>query len=375
MLQNVQQAPVVFHVKKAAKKPVKPSQRLETHLRACAGDDGWPVEQPLPTTRDLAEEFDMSAATAFRLLQSLAREGLFWQHTSGRFYRMAARPILDRPRPVACLIRRLELCSALYREMLEGISVGSGEAHRAMLLWHDDVLVNHADPARPPVFAKEGAQRLLLDGFMERHGGDAGGYLLDHMWSDAVLKQAAGKVAPGVLLFRRAPEGVPVSNVRADFDSAAMQALAHLLGRGFGKIVPVEPFAGDPSVAEFFTALETAAKTMACSDRVAPRVRASTPEEAAALVKGLSKKSRVALLVPEDHVAVRLHALLKESGRSCPDNVGLLAVMGTAVSEQAGLSRLCFDFREMGRRAVALLGETGVRTETFPAMLRVGVST
>ncbi|MFH1496780.1 MAG: substrate-binding domain-containing protein [Verrucomicrobiota bacterium] len=362
-------------MKKSAASSPKPSQRLEVHLRACARGESWPVENPLPTTRDLAAEFGVSAATAFRLLQALAAENLFWQHTSGRFYRAAARPILDRPRPVACLIRRLELCSALYREMLEGISAGSGEARRAMLLWHDDVLVNHADPARPPVFAKAGAQRLLLDGFLERHGGDAGGYLLDHVWSDAVLAQAGTRIAPAVLLFRRAPAGLPLGNVRADFDSAAMQALAHLLGRGFTKIVPVEPFAGDPAVEEFFAALEKAAETMACANRLAARARASTPGEAAALVKGLSRKTRTALLVPEDHVAVRLHGMLTEAGRVCPDNVGLLAVMGTAVGEQAGLSRLAFDFRAMGRMAVSLLAEPTPRTEVFPAVLRHGIST
>ncbi len=353
----------------------KPSKRLELFLRTRAIDDAWPVDRPLPTTRELAKRFKLSAATAFRLLQELAREDLFWQHTSGRFYRAAARPLLDRPKPAACLIRRLELCSALYRELLEGISAGCGEARRAMLLWHDDVLVNHADPERPPAFAGEDAQRLLLDSFLERHGGDAGGYLLDHLWSDAVLKRAGDRLAPGVLLFRKAPPSLRLSNVRADFDAAATQALAHLLGRGFTRIIPVEPFSGDPAVEEFFTAMENAASTLACRDRLGARVRASTPAEADALIRALPLGTRTALLVPEDHVAVRLHPLLKAAGRVCPDNVGLLAVMGTGVSAQAGLSRLSFDFRAMGRAAVSLLTEPKPRSVAFGATLQHGGTT
>ncbi|EIP99751.1 transcriptional regulator [Opitutaceae bacterium TAV1] len=353
----------------------KSRQRLETHVRACMESETWPVDQPLPTTRELAKKFGLSAATAFRLLQRLAQEGQVWQHSSGRFYKVAAQPLLDRPRPVACLIRRLELCSALYRELLEGISAGSGEARRAMLLWHDDVLVNHPDPAKPPVFAGAAAQRLLLDGFLERHGADAGGFVLDHLWADAVLKRAAARLAPGVLLFRQAPAGVALSNVRADFGAAATQALAHLSGRGFDRIVPVSPFDGDPAVDEFFGALEKEARALGCEERLAPRVHARTPEEQAALVAALPKKKRTALIVPEDHVAASLHALAVAAGRACPEAVGVLSVMGTDVGKAAGLSCLGFDFRAMGRAAVSLLGEPEPRSVVFPPVLALGGTT
>src|SRR5690606_10626440 len=189
-----------------------------------------------------------------------------------------------------------------------GISAGAGEARRAMLLWHDDVLVNHPDPDRPPTFAGAAAQRVVLDGFLERHASDAGGFVLDHVWADAVLKRADKRLAPGVLLFRRAPAGSPLANVRADFDAAATQALAHLLGRGFTRLVPVEPFAGDPAVEEFLTALDRAATALGCADKLAPRAAGRLPEEQAALIAALPKRGRTALIVPEDHVAVRLRA-------------------------------------------------------------------
>lgn len=364
---------------KPARQP-KPRDLLEKHLRAIAADEAWPADRPLPTTRELAGEFGPSAATVFRLLQQLEAEGALWQHSSGRFHRAAARALLDRPRPVACLIRRLELCSALYRELLEGISAGAGAARRAMLLWHDDVLVNHADPDRPPTFAGAAAQRVVLDAFLERHAADAGGFVLDHVWTDSALKRAAEgphgrRFAPGVLLFRRAPEGGPFANVRADFDAAATQALAHLLGRGFTRLVPVEPFGGDPAADEFLSALDRAATALGCADKIAPRAKAHLPEERAALVAGLPKRGRTALIVPEDHVAVRLRALLEAEGRACPESVGLLAVMGTDVADAAGLTRLAFDFRAMGRTAVELMGEATPRTVVFAPELRMGGTT
>lgn len=357
----------------------KPRDLLEAHLRSLAGNEAWPPDRPLPTTRELAKKFGPSAATVFRLLQQLEAEGVLWQHSSGRFHRAAARALLDRPKPVACLIRRLELCSALYRELLEGISAGAGAAKRTMLLWHDDVLVNHADPDRPPSFATPAAQRVVLDAFLERHASDAGGFVLDHVWADSVLKRAAAapgrKLTPGVLLFRNAPDGSGLSSVRADFDAAATQALAHLLGRGFTRLIPAEPFGGDPAVDEFFAALARAAETLGCADRLAPPRKAHRPEDRAALIAALPRKERVALIVPEDHVAVRLRALLAESGRACPREVGLLAVMGTEVAGAAGLTRLSFDFRAMGLAAVEMLADGSARQIAFPPVLHLGETT
>ena len=364
---------------KPTRPPAKPRDLLEAHLRAIAADETWPPDEPLPTTRELARDFGPSAATVFRLLQQLEAERVLWQHSSGRFHRAAARVLLDRPKPVACLIRRLELCSALYRELLEGISVGAGAARRAMLLWHDDVLVNHADPDRPPSFAGPAAQRVVLDDFLERHAAGAGGVVLDHVWADAVLKRAAAapgrKLAPGVLLFRSAPAGSGLSSVRADFDAAATQALAHLLGRGFTRLVPVEPFRGDPAVEEFLSALERAATALGCAERLAPRAPAHLPEQREALVAGLPTRERTALIVPEDHVAARLHGLLRAAGREAPARTGLLVVMGTDVARNAGLTRLAFDFRAMGRMAVELLAESESREIVFAPTLHVGATT
>ena len=338
--------------------------------------DEAPNDQPLPTTRALGETFGVANTTVFRLLRDLAAAGEIWQHpTNGRYYPAAARAVVDRPKPVACLFRRLELGSALYRELLEGVSAGCGAHRRTMLLWHDELLVNHPDPHEPPVFASVAQQRTILGDFLDRHGAAAGGFVLDHVWSDQALDAHLDRLQPAVVLFRNCTlEGC--SNVRADFRAGAFKALAHLLGRGFEQIVPVEPFEGDPAVAEFNAALDTAAGELDCRNRLAPLASASTAKERSALIERLRRgNKRAVLLCPEDHVAGLLAEAARAAGLRCPEKIGVLAVMGTDLAVKAGLSCLRYDFRELGRRAVEALGSAQPQRYTLEPQFFSGSTT
>lgn len=310
----------------------------------------------LPTTREFARRFGIASATAYRLLQRMTVRGDVWQHpVSGRFYPAAARTLLDRPKAIACLIRRLELDSAQYREILEGVSHGCGALHRTMLLWHDVLLVNHPEPHETPVFASAVQQRAILKDFLARHGEAAGGFVLDHVWNDDVLRTQLEQLQPAVVLFRACtlPE---LSNVRVDFRSGALKALTHLLGRGYEHIIPVEPFAGDPAVGEFFAALDRAVDDTGCRERLGKAVPAGTDRQRTALITSVERsKRRIALLCPEDNVSTFIHAGLRKAGLTLPDQVGLLSVMGTEVATAAGITCLRYDFRELGRLAVAAL--------------------
>lgn len=316
-----------------------------------------PTDQPLPTTREFGKLLGVANTTAFRVLRKLTQDGEIWQHpTSGRYYPTTARALLDRPKPVACLIRRLELPSEQYREILEGISQGCGALHRTMLLWHDELLVNHPEPHDPPTFAPVAQQRAILTNFIDRHAEAAGGFVLDHVWSDEALRHHTARLKPSVVLFRSCalPE---YSNVRADFRSGTLKALTHLLGRGFEQIIPVEPFSGDPAVTEFVTALETAAKETGCSSRLAPVAPARTQKERLALIERARRASRrTAFVCPEDNVTSLLTMLARDAGIVCPGHLGLLSLMGTDFATKAGLTCLRYDFRAMGRLAVEALG-------------------
>lgn len=332
-------------------------------------------ERPLPTTRELGGRYGLANTTVFRILRDLAAAGEIWQHpANGRYYPPGARALLDRPKPVACLIRRLELASELYRELLEGISAGCGERQRTMLLWHDERLVNHPNPEQPPVFAHASQQRAILDDFLRRHRDAAGGFLLDHVWSDDALRGFAAQLRPAVVLFRSCalPE---LGNVSVDFRSGALKALAHLLGRGFEHIVFVQPFAKDPAVAELGAALEKAAAELDCAHRLSTN-SATTSKERASLIARLSRSTRRnALFCPEDNVALQLHAAIREAGMRCPERIGLLSVMGTDFAVKAGLSCLRYDFRALGRMAVDALAAEGPVRHVLPPQFVSGSTT
>jgi DNA-binding LacI/PurR family transcriptional regulator len=344
------------------------------HLRELAAAAA--ADQPLPTTRELGERFGVANTTVFRALRALARAGEVWQHpTNGRYYPSSARLLVDRPKPIACLIRRLELGSELYRELLEGISAGCGAGQRTILLWHDDLLVNHPDPHEPPAFASLPQQRAILADFLARHGDTAGGFILDHVWSDEALAAHADRLRPAVLLYRASPLSA-LHNPAADFRAGAFMAIGHLLGRGFEQVIPTRPFVGDPAVDEFFTALQSVAVELNCQARVTEPARASTPAERSSLVQRLRRTSRrTALLCPEDNVAVLLLAALRETGIACPAQVGVLSVMGTDFATRAGLSCLRYDFRKLGRAAVEALTSTEPSRTSFEPVLWSGETT
>lgn len=350
------------------------SSDLAARLRRIVADA--PHDRPLPTTRELGERFGVANTTVYRVLNRLTQAGEIWQHpTNGRYYPATARVLLDRPKPVACLIRRLELGSALYRELLEGISAGCGAGRRTILLWHDEMLVNHPDPHEPPLFAPLGPQRTILKEFLDRHGPSAGGFVLDHVWSDDALRPHLARLQPAVMLFRSCSIE-SISSVQADFHAGALKALAHLLGRGYEQIVPVEPFAGDPAVAEFLRALGSAADELGCRSRLAPTVGASTRRERTALVDRLRRASkRTALLCPEDNVASLLMQALCDARIRCPDAVGILSVMGTDFAIQSGLSCLRYDFRDLGRRAIEALGGSRPTQASVEAQFVAGQTT
>ena len=346
------------------------AERLQQLLKSA------PTDQPLPTTRELGERFNVANTTVFRLLRDLATTGAVWQHpVNGRYYPAAARALLDRPKPVACLFRRLELASELYRELLEGVSAGCGAHQRMMSLWHDELLLNHPDPQEPPVFASVAQQRTILRNFITRHGAGAGGFVLDHVWSDEALAGEKEALQPAVVLYRTTT--LPsVSNIRADLRSGAFKALAHLLGRGFEQIIPVVPFQGDPAVDEFGSVLDSVATELGCRPCLTPPAMASRASDRSALIQRIKRNQRrCALLVPEDNIAIMLLNAARAEGLSCPKEFGVLAVMGTDSAVRNGLSCLRYDFRRLGRMAVDALSAPSPVRETLEPSLVAGIST
>lgn len=357
--------------------PSRPSAKnktdLNSQLRKIVGTG--PVTSSLPTTRTLGQRFGVSNTTVFRALQRLMEDGVLWQHPNGRYYPAASQALLDRPQPVACLMRRLELCSELYRELLEGISAGCGAHRRTMLLWHDELLVTHADVAAPPAFASISQQRAILADFLDRHGDTAGGFVLDHAWRDEVLQEQAARLPRAVVLFRSCPLK-SLGNVRADFRAGALMALTHLLARGYEQITPVEPFENDPAVEEFLGALADAVDELGCGGRVGPPTKAGTAEQRQLLVEQMHRaKRRTALLFPEDSIAIMVLEAARVAGVRCPEDVGFLSAQGTDFALKTNLSCLRYDYRAMGRIAVDVMSQSETVHHACAPKFRHGATT
>ena len=97
-------------------------------------DDRWPLLEPLPVTRFLGQSFGISNVSAHRVLAQLATDNVIWRAPNGRYFRTEARRLIERPPPVACLLRRLERWTEVGRRIMQGVDEACGAMDRALLL-------------------------------------------------------------------------------------------------------------------------------------------------------------------------------------------------------------------------------------------------
>ena len=83
----------------------------------------------------------------------------------------------------------------------------------------------------------------------------------------------------------------------------------------------------------------------------------------------------MALLCPEDNVALLLTTAAREAGLRIPERAGILSVMGTDFAARAGLSCLRYDFRALGRKAVEALTRSEQVRELLPPQFVSGSTT
>lgn len=341
---------------------------ISRHAKEVRGKE---MEQPLPTTRTLGGQFSVSNSTAFRMLEIAEREGLLWRKPNGRFYPIRARALVERPKPLACLFRRLENWSAMYRDVMEGVCGACGESGIAVMLWPDATLVNHDNPAFPPQIANLRQQRAALDLFVRRYGDLVGGIVWDHDWDDRVIASVAAKI-PSIMACRQT-ELPLVGQVGIDYCAAAIEVVGYLLARGYETIQLVEPFPGEPAIDQILKAFRDAFKRLSLKDG-APLI-AHSPSQRALLIAGLNTtERRTALIFPEDNIAVELASELRKAGVPIK-RVGIVSAQGSKLAIENGLTRMECDYRQIGRDCIALLQQDGVQKKLLPTRLIADGST
>ncbi len=354
-------------------KPLSPILHFETALAERLAQGGYPSDAPLPTTRQLAGEHGLSNASVHRVLRKLAESGALWRHENGRYYPAAARELLDKPRPLACLLRQLQHWAFAYQGIMAGVSEACGRSHRSMILTHNEVLVRHRDTAQPPTFGSAEMQRAALAQFLEIHPEPLHGFVLDHLWRDEVIARFRRELSRVVVVNR--PTSLPfASAVYPDFRLGATLALGHLAVRGYERIVPVLPFEGDPFTARFLDEFFLAAGRMGLSLGPDDLIPAATEADRTALLQSLTGE-RVALFCPESNVAALLLHGLRE--RALEGRVGLLSVGDAMSAGMHGMTTLVVPFQEIGAEAVALLDrpDAGPVERVLPLELFLGATT
>lgn len=240
----------------------------------------------------------------------------------------------------------------MYRALMEGICAACGEAGIAVMLWPDPSLVSQQTPDHPPRIASPNQQRQVLELFLRRYGSTVGGIVWDHVWDDALLAEFAPELPPGVMACRQ-PAVPGLGSVGIDYAKAAPEALAFLLGRGYEKMLLVEPFTGDPLVEQTLAGFESALQRLALSR--APRLVVHSPLlRSRAIAKLKATIGRTALLCPEDNNALELLHALQQAGIG-PERVGVFSAQGSTVASGANLSRLEADYRRIGRECIAMV--------------------
>jgi DNA-binding LacI/PurR family transcriptional regulator len=310
----------------------------------------------LPTTRSLGDQFGVSHGTAFRLLCRLAQEGKVWRHPNGRFYPRLAGRVLNRPKPLAVLLRRMDGWSALCREVMEGFTEKCAEHEREMLLVFHRRLLGPKSSMTSVHLALPRVQKEMLEDFTLLHGQEIGGVLLDELWSDSVLAAAWPSGVPGVVFHR--PTSVPgIGSVAPDFKAGALLAFSHLLACGYQRICLLPSLRNYAATKCFLEAAREMYRKI--SGVPLPRqneIALYEPGQWKELVNRLSESGeRWGLICPEDHAAMSLAEELRARGVQLGKRHGLIALMGTSIVRFGELTSVRYDFQEMGRQAARML--------------------
>lgn len=344
---------------------------LRKNLLALCKAHQWPTLEPLPVTRFLGINFGISNVSAFRVLNELSDSGHLWRAANGRYFLPEARRLLEKPAPLACLIRRLERWSEVGRAIMQGVDEACGDSDRAILLVHDRVLFRQTDPSAPTTIGSDAELCQTMKDFLRIHSERIGGVILDELWPDRVLAEFKKQIHSGVVVYRRTK--LPfLGCVSADVDGAARRAMDHAKRNHFDKIAILLPFRGYQPSDEMAEALLNVAAgsfpkpTVVCMDSIKAR---------RAMVVALRKqRGRTLLVATEDNAAVAVLDDLGSAGIEVPCRAGILSTMGSRIAADRSITSTGFDFKLMGAEAARMAVSGNLRHLKLPPSFTSGAT-
>lgn len=329
-------------------------------LRACllsiSGDEERPLLEPLPVTRDLGQRFGVSNVSAFRVLAELRERGLLWQADNGRYYRPAARRLIEKPKPVACLLRQLQAWSEVGREILQGADEACGTMDRAILLVHDRALYQQANPTSPTTTASKEILAECLEDFLLLHGERTSGILLDELWPDDVLTAFRQRLRNAVVLYR-STRLKWAGNVLPDLDAAAGIVLDRAAASECDALRILHPAFSYEPAEQMAEAILRRAKTAGIK-----ATRTPFPMRGLESTVRAGVKAKELWVATEDNLACAIRDAFTRFPAASPP---LLSTMGSPIAIQNGIPCVSIDYRQLGHEAarMAISGQ--------PARLRI----
>ena len=354
----------------------RPAQQLEAWLIAKVRANELEDVSALPTTRSLGEKFHTSHGTAFRVLCRLEEKQIVWRHPNGRFFPGWARRAMDRPKPIAIMLRRMMSWSVLCREVIEGFAEECGEQERDLLHIHNKELAAESLPGGAFCVAPVERQVELLRDFLLIQGERISGVLLDELWSDRAINKVIPAGLPAVVFHRRS-KIKRIGNVATDSRAGVTLALEHLLECGYERIFLIDPFLGYQPARDCLAEARVAygaltGRKLSVKQLVSIHDPAS---ERAFMREMIAGKRRCGLLCPEDNASILLAEKLQSAGVALGEQHGLVSLMGTGAIRAGELTCVRFDFREMGKRAGQMLSEGRLEKVLLRPSLQIGAST
>jgi len=344
---------------------------LRASLLAICQTARWPIVEPLPVTRFLGESFGISNVSAFRVLNELSDNGQLWRAHNGRYFLPAAKRLLNKPPPIACLLRRLERWTEVGREIMLGVDEACGDLERAMLLVHDRVLFRQAESMKPATVGSDQKLRQSMEDFLVVHSENIGGVILDELWPDRVLTKFKKQITHGVVLYRKTQ--LPfLGNVSANAEAAAEMVVQHAVENGFDRLCILRPFQGYQPSDEMTDALLQAAKGHFPKPQLASMVSRDAFEKTLYAFRKAGRRTLV--IATEDNAAVCALDSLIGRGFDVPGEIGILSTMGSRIATDRSISSVGFDFRRMGMEAVRMLDCDQVRHLSIPPTAFAGTT-
>lgn len=303
-----------------------------------------PENKPLPSLRQLAEDFDLHSTTIFRLLHDLETEGKVWQGPSRRFFPASAQSHALRGAPVCFIGRKIQQWSQLYQEIIEGVAEVCTANGSPLILHSAPTLVRVPVPLQVPLFASAKEQKKEMAKLASTIPRGCAGFLFDHLWSDLALDSVSFPSGQKIQLLSGSGKHTKV--ISPKYSAGAKIIADYIKTKNFDQICLVITDDREPLFNKCIDQLREIldpSKTQNISfyDNDALKQVASRPNKSCCFV------------CPEDNISVALASSISQFTASNEGNLfEVVAIQGTGVVTSPH-TRLRYDYRRLGRAAAS----------------------